>query len=78
MYKETVDASLWAPEQNDVLDTQQRDEDEGGSHRFHVGRGFGAVGLLQLRDEDADDVQEEEEVHLCKIRGINSKQPQVC
>lgn len=83
VYKEIVDgvadAPLGAPEQNDVLDTQQRDEDEGGSHRLHVGRALGAVGLLQLRDQDADDVQEEEEVHLCKtsVKEKNSTQSQV-
>lgn len=54
MYKEILDgaadASLRTPQQYDILDTQQRDEDEGGSHCLHVGRGLGAVGLLQLRD----------------------------
>lgn len=79
MYKEivdgTADASLRAPEQNDVLDAQQWDEDECGSHRLHVGSAFGAVGLLQLRDQDTDDVQEEEEVHLCGTKTSNIIQP---
>lgn len=68
VYEEVIDgaadSSLWPPGKKDELDTQQGDEDQGGSHRLHVGRGLGAVGLLQLGDQDADDVQEEEEVHL--------------
>lgn len=60
----TADASLRPPGYKDELDTQQGGEDEGRSHRLHVGRGLGAVGLLQLGDQDAHDVQEEEEVHL--------------
>lgn len=79
MYKEivdgTADASLRAPEQNNILDAQQRDEDECGAHRLHVGSGFSAVGLLQLRDQDTDDVQEEEEVHLCRTELNNIIQP---
>lgn len=58
------DASLRPTGDKDVVDSQQGDEDEGGSHCLHVGRGLGAVGLLQLSDQDADNVQEEEEVHL--------------
>lgn len=58
------DAFLRPEGEKDELDTQQGDEDEGGSHRLHVGRGLGAVGLLQLSDQDADNVQEEEEVDL--------------
>lgn len=79
MYKEILDgaadAAFRTPEQDDILDTQQRDEDEGGSHCLHVGSGLGAVCLLQLRDQNTDDVQEEEEVHLCKERIKNILQP---
>lgn len=68
MYKEIIDgvadASLRPPGEDDELDAQQRDEDEGGSHCLHVGRGLSTVGLLQLCDQDTDDVQEEDEVHL--------------
>lgn len=59
-----ADASVWSPGENDELDSQQRDEDEGGSHCLHVGRALGAVGFFQLGDQDPDDVQEEEKVHL--------------
>lgn len=63
VYEEIIDgpadASLRPPGEKDELDSQQRDEDEGGSHRLHVGRGLSAVGLLQLGDENPDDVQEE-------------------
>lgn len=68
IYKEfidgTVDASLWHPGVQNVLDSQQRDEDEGGSDRLHVGCGLSAVGLLQLGDQNSDDVEEEQKVHL--------------
>lgn len=68
VYEEIVDgpadASLWPPGEDDELDSQQRHEDEGGSHCFHVGCGLGTVGLFQLGDQNPDDVQEKEEVHL--------------
>ncbi|TNN49327.1 hypothetical protein EYF80_040502 [Liparis tanakae] len=46
------------------LDAQQGDEDEGGPHGPHVEAGLGLVRHPQLGDEDADDVQQEEEIHL--------------
>lgn len=53
---DVADASLRPPRHEDELDSQQRDEDEGGPHRLHVGRGLGAVRLLQLGDQNTDDV----------------------
>lgn len=50
--------------QQDKLDAQKRDEDEGGSHSPHVQAGLGLVRHPQLSDEDPNDVQQEEEVHL--------------
>lgn len=71
IYKEIIDcpanASLWPPWEKDVLDSQQRDEDEGGSHCLHVGCGLSTVGLFQLGDQDSDDVQEKEKVHLDRL-----------
>lgn len=71
IYKEIIDgpadASLWPPGEKDELDSQQRDEDEGGSHCLHVGCGLSAVGLFQLGDQDPDDVQEKEKVHLDRL-----------
>lgn len=46
------------------LNTQQRDEDEGGSHSPHVEARLGLVGHSQLGDENPNDVQQEEKVHL--------------
>lgn len=60
----SADVSLGPPGEKDVLDSQQRDEDEGGSDCFHVGYGLGAVGLLQFGDQHSDDVEEKEKVHL--------------
>lgn len=59
-----VAAFLRSPGKQDELGSQQRDEDERGSHCLHVGVGLGTVGLFQLGDEDPHDVEEEEEVHL--------------
>lgn len=59
-----VAAFIWSPGQQDELGSQQRDEDERGSHCLHVGVGFSTVGLFQLGDEDPHDVEEKEEVHL--------------
>lgn len=68
MYKEvidgTADVSLWHMGEEDVLGSQQRDEDEGGPHCLHVGCGLSTVGDLQLGDQDPDDVHEKKEVHL--------------
>lgn len=50
--------------QQDKLDAEQRDEDEDGPHSPHVQAGLGLVRHPQLGDEDPDDVQQEEEVHL--------------
>lgn len=50
--------------EQDELDAQQGDEDEGGPHGPHVEAGLGLVRHPQLGDEDADDVQQEEEIHL--------------
>lgn len=54
IYKEIkngpADESLWPPGEKDELDSQQRNQDEGGSHRLHVGCGLSAVGLFQLGD----------------------------
>lgn len=50
IYKEIIDgpadASLWPPGKKDELNSQQRDEDEGGSHCLHVGRGLSTVGAF--------------------------------
>ena len=71
IYKEikdgTADVSLWPTGEKDVLDPQQRDEDERGSHCLHVGCGLSAVGLPQLGDQHSDDVQEKEEVNLDRV-----------
>lgn len=55
-----ADASFRHTGDEDVLDSQQRDEDEGGSDSFHVGSGLSAVGFLQLCNQNPHDVQEEE------------------
>lgn len=52
-----ADASLWRPRDEDILYSQQRDEDERGSHCFHVRCGLSAVRLLQLGDQNPNDVQ---------------------
>lgn len=69
MYKEVIDGmadpvSLWQMEEEYVLGSQQRDEDEGGPHCLHVGCGLSTVGDLQLGDQDPDDVNEKKEVYL--------------
>lgn len=48
----------------DILDAKQRDEDEGRSHCPHVEAGLGLVCHSQLGDENSNNVQQEEEVHL--------------
>lgn len=50
--------------QQDKLDAEQRDEDERGSHGPHVQAGLGLVRHPQLGDENPDDVQQEEKIHL--------------
>lgn len=42
--------SIWYPGNKDVLDSQQRDEDKGGSHCLHVGCRLSTVCLPQLGD----------------------------
>lgn len=50
--------------EQDKLDTKKRDENEGGSHSPHVETGLGLVCHSQLGDENPNDVQQEEKVHL--------------
>jgi len=50
--------------EKDILDAEQRDEDEGGPHGPHVETGLGLVRHSQLGDENPHDVQQEEKVHL--------------
>lgn len=50
--------------EQDELDPQQRDEDQGGPHGPHVEAGLGLVGDPQLGDQNPDDVQQEEQIHL--------------
>lgn len=50
--------------EQDKLNTQQRDEDEGGSHSPHVEAGLGLMRHPQFGDENPHDVQQEEKVHL--------------
>lgn len=48
----------------DILDTKQRDKDEGPPHRPHVEAGLSLMCHPQLGDEDSNNIQQEEEVHL--------------
>lgn len=70
IYKEVIDgpanASFRHHGEKYVLDSQQRYEDEGGSHCFHVGGGLSAMGVLELGNQNPDDVQEKEKVHLSR------------
>lgn len=50
--------------EQDKLDAEQRDEDEGGPHSPHVEAGLGLVRHPQLGDENPNDVQQEEKIHL--------------
>lgn len=50
------DSSLWFVGKEDELNSQQRHQDEGGSHGFHVEAGFSLMGHLQLGDEHSHDV----------------------
>lgn len=58
------DASFGFVGQQDELDPQQRNQDERGSDRLHVQTGLGLVRHLQLGDQNPDDVQQKEQVHL--------------
>lgn len=42
--------------EQDKLDTEQGDEDEGGSHSSHIEAGLRLVRHSQLGDENSDDV----------------------
>lgn len=57
-------ASLRLVGQQDVLDPQERHQDERGPHGFHVETGLRLVGHLQLGDEYSHNVQQEEQIDL--------------
>lgn len=50
------DPSLWLVGKQDILNSQKRHQDEGGSHGFHVKTGFRLMGHLQLGDEHSHNV----------------------
>lgn len=51
------DPSLWLVGKQDVLNSKQRDQDERGSHGFHVQTWFCLMGHLQFGDENSHDVE---------------------
>lgn len=57
--------------QQDVLDPQERHQDERGPHGFHVEAGLRLVGDLQFGDEHSHNVQQKEQVDL---RGDSSRE----
>lgn len=50
--------------EQDILDTEERDEDEGGPYSSHVEAGLCLVRHSQLGNENPDNVQQEKKVHL--------------
>lgn len=64
----SADGTLGTQGEKDELDSQQRDEDKGGSDCFHVGYGLCAVGLFQFGNQHSDNVEEKEEVHLHRFK----------
>lgn len=58
------DPALGSPGEQHKLDAKQWHQNQGGSHCFHVQVGLCLVGVFQLGDENTDDVQQEEKVHL--------------
>ncbi|TNN44643.1 hypothetical protein EYF80_045152 [Liparis tanakae] len=57
--------------EQDVLDPQERHQDERGPHGFHVEAGLRLVGDLQFGDEHSHNVQQKEQVDL---RGDSSRE----
>ena len=64
------DPSLRLVGKQDVLNSQKRHQDEGGSHGFHVETRLCLMSHLQLGDEHSHDVQEKEQIDL---RGTNKR-----
>lgn len=56
----------------DKLDTEQWDEDERGPHGPHVQTWLRLMRHPQLSDEDTDDVEQEEKIHLQGQKETNS------
>lgn len=70
---------VWFVGQQDKLDSQQRDEDEGGSDRPHVQAGFSLVGHPQLGHQNTHDVEQKEKVDLLKTpqkQSVNTENSQ--
>lgn len=61
------DSSFWLVGNQDVLNSQERHQDEGGSHGFHVQAGFCLMSHLQLGDEHPHDVQQEKQIDLRNV-----------
>lgn len=57
------DLAFWSPWEQHKLDAKQRNQNQGGSHCFHVQVGFCLVGVFQLGYENTNDIQQEEKIH---------------
>lgn len=64
------DSSSWLVGNQDKLNSQERHQDEGGSHGLHVQAGFCLVSHLQLGDEYPHDVQQEKQIDLGDVDGF--------
>lgn len=60
--------SLWSPRNQDELGSQQRYQDESGSHHLHIGIRLCTVGHLKLGDQHTHYIEQEEQVHLERER----------
>lgn len=58
------DPSLRLVGKQDILNSQQRHQDERRSHCFHVETGLGLMSHFQFGDENSNNVQEEKQVDL--------------
>lgn len=64
------DSSFWLVGNQDILNSQERHQDEGGSHSFHVQAGFCLMSHLQLSDEHPHDVQQEKQIDLGDVNEL--------
>lgn len=64
------DLSVWLVGKQNELNSQERHQDEGGSHGFHVQAGFCLMSHFQLGDEHPHDVEQEKQIDLGDVNKL--------
>lgn len=64
------DLAVWLVGKQDKLNSQERHQDEGSPHGFHVQAGFCLMSHFQLSDQHPHDVEKEKQIDLGDVNKL--------